>query len=84
MGASNQLGIGLPQRSTRLHRLAESIPGLLKSLKIPPLAERYDNAIPTRFLASIGCSKIPALYILVPKIILFSLDNPSLYICGQY
>jgi hypothetical protein len=35
MGARNQVGIGLPYRPARLHRLAESIPGLFKSLKIP-------------------------------------------------
>jgi hypothetical protein len=53
-------GIGLSYRPARLHRLAESIPGLLKSLKIPTLAGRYDNAIPTRFLTPIDCLKIPA------------------------
>ncbi len=40
MGARNRVGIGLSYRPARLHRLAESIslesiPGLLKSLKIP-------------------------------------------------
>ncbi len=35
MGAMNQVGIGLSYRPARPHRLAESIPGLLKSLKIP-------------------------------------------------
>ncbi len=34
-GARNQVGIGLTIRPARLHRLAELIPGLLKSLKIP-------------------------------------------------
>jgi hypothetical protein len=34
MGAKNQVAIGLSYRPARLHRLAESIPGLLKSLKI--------------------------------------------------
>jgi hypothetical protein len=34
MGARNQVGIGLPYRPARLHRPAESIPGLLKSIKI--------------------------------------------------
>ncbi len=38
----------------------ESILGLLKSLKIRALAGRYDNPIPTRFLAPIDCLKIPA------------------------
>ncbi len=32
MGARNQVGRGLSYRAVRLHRLAESIPGLLKSL----------------------------------------------------
>jgi hypothetical protein len=35
MGARNRVGIGLSYWPARLHRLAESIPGLLKSLKIP-------------------------------------------------
>ncbi len=35
MGARNQVGIGLTYRPARLHRLVESIPGLLKCLKIP-------------------------------------------------
>ncbi len=34
MGARNRVGIGLSYRSVRLHRLAKSIPGLLKSIKI--------------------------------------------------
>jgi hypothetical protein len=37
MGAKNRVGIGLLYRPAWLHRLAESIPGLHKSLKIPPL-----------------------------------------------
>jgi hypothetical protein len=35
MGARNRVGIGLSHRPARLHRLAESIPGLHKRLKIP-------------------------------------------------
>ncbi len=35
IGARNRVGIGLLYRPTRLHRLAESILGFLKSLKIP-------------------------------------------------
>jgi hypothetical protein len=35
MGAMNLVGIGLSDRPACLHRLVESIPGLLKSLKIP-------------------------------------------------
>ena len=38
----------------------ESMPGLLKSLQIRVLACRYDNPIPTQFLAPIDCFKIPA------------------------
>ncbi len=43
--ARNRVGIGLSYRSARLHRLAESIPGLLKGLKYslqprPPLSAR--------------------------------------------
>jgi hypothetical protein len=37
MGARNRVGIGLSYRPARLHRLSESIPGLLKSLKIRAL-----------------------------------------------
>ncbi len=44
--------------------LAESIPGLLKRLQIGALAGRFDNPIPTRFLAPTDCSKIPALNLL--------------------
>jgi hypothetical protein len=64
MEASNRLGMGLSYRPARLHRLAESIPGLLRSLKIPSLAGRCDNPIPNKkniptwFLASHkNCSK---------------------------
>ncbi len=39
----------------------ESILGLPNSLKTRPLAGRYDNPIPTRFLAPVDCLKIPAL-----------------------
>jgi hypothetical protein len=38
MGARNQVGIGLLYRPAGLNRLAESILGLLKSLKIPALS----------------------------------------------
>jgi hypothetical protein len=41
----------------------ESIPGHLKSLKIPFLARRHNNPIPTWFLAPIECLKFPALKI---------------------
>ncbi len=34
MGARNRVGIGLSYRPARLHRLVESIPGLLKRLQI--------------------------------------------------
>ncbi len=37
MGARNRVGIGLSYRPSRLHRQAESIPGLLKSLEIPSM-----------------------------------------------
>ncbi len=33
----------------------------ISGLKLPTLAGRYDNPIPSRFLASIDCSKITAL-----------------------
>jgi hypothetical protein len=53
----------LSYRPARIHRIGsmESILGLLKSLKIWALAGRYDNPIPTQFLAPIDCYKIPAL-----------------------
>ncbi len=49
----NRVGIGLSHRPVRLHRLAESIPGLLKSLKIPPLnvlhsVEQFEESCPSR------------------------------------
>jgi hypothetical protein len=37
MGARNRVGVRLSHRPARLHRLAESIPGVLKSLKISSL-----------------------------------------------
>jgi hypothetical protein len=37
----NRVGIGLSHRPARQQRLAESIPGFLKSLKIPPMNEFY-------------------------------------------
>jgi hypothetical protein len=45
MGARNRVGIGLLHLPARLNGLAG----------------RYDNSVPTRFLATIDCSKIPAL-----------------------
>jgi hypothetical protein len=39
----NRVGIGLPFRPARLHRLEESILGLLKSLKIPSLFSSQDE-----------------------------------------
>ncbi len=53
VGARNRVGIGLSYRPARLHRLAESNPW-------NSLNYLYENHIPTRFLASIDCSKIPA------------------------
>ncbi len=44
MGVRNQVGIGLSYRLARLHRLAESIPGLLQCIKISSL---YTYSIPT-------------------------------------
>jgi hypothetical protein len=65
IGVRNQVGIRLSYRPIRLHSLAdfvllESILELPKSLQIRILAGRYDNPLPTRFLAPIDCSKIPA------------------------
>jgi hypothetical protein len=37
MGVWNREGIGLSYRPARLHRPSESIPGLLKNVKIPSL-----------------------------------------------
>jgi hypothetical protein len=37
MGARNRVGVRLPHRPARLHRLAESIPGVNKSLQISSL-----------------------------------------------
>jgi hypothetical protein len=50
IGPRNRVGIWLAYRPAKLHRLVESISGLLKSLKISSLAGRYDNPIPTQFL----------------------------------
>ncbi len=43
MGARNRVGVGLYYRPARLHRLAESIPGVLKNLKIPSQYLRRKN-----------------------------------------
>jgi hypothetical protein len=54
-----------------VHRLAESIPGLLKRVQIwsRKTAGRYDNPFPTRFLAPRDGSKIPGqLQIQSPRI----------------
>ncbi len=40
MGAKNRVGIGLSYWPTRLHRLAESIPGLFESFKILSLKSK--------------------------------------------
>ncbi len=40
MGARNRVGKGIPYRPAMRHRLAESIPGLLKTLKIPSLLKQ--------------------------------------------
>ena len=61
MGARNQVGIGLPYRPA-----IDCIFKLLRSSGIDSgslcsLAGRYDNPMPTRFLAPIDWSKIPAL-----------------------
>jgi hypothetical protein len=54
MGTGNRVGIELSYRDARLHRLTESIPGLLKSIKIP---YQYYIPILTRFLAPINVLK---------------------------
>ena len=38
----------------------------VNSASLCSLSGRYDNPIPTRFLAPIDCLKIPALYVKVP------------------
>jgi hypothetical protein len=61
MGARNRVGIGLSYRpAARLQRVAESIPGLFKNLKVPSLAGRYHEPIPVWFLVHKDCSKILA------------------------
>jgi hypothetical protein len=46
MGARNLVKIGLSYRPARLHRLAGPIPGLLKSLKIPPGIDSKESIPP--------------------------------------
>ncbi len=65
-GARNRIWIGvvLPTcQTTQPGGIGswESILGLLKSSKIQALASRYDNPVPTRFLAPTDCLKIPSL-----------------------
>ncbi len=63
MGARNRVGIGLSDQPARLHRLAESILGLQKNLKIPLQATQAGG---TSSLESIPghlkSLKIPSLY----------------------
>ncbi len=62
VGPRNQVGIGFSCRPARLHTVymyvggidsLESISGLHRSLKIPPLAGLYGSLIPIRFLVPI-------------------------------
>jgi hypothetical protein len=46
MAARSRVGIGLSYRPHRLHRLAESISGLLKSFKIPSLKSKICDTVP--------------------------------------
>jgi hypothetical protein len=45
MGARNRVGIGLSYWPARIHRLEESIPGLLEILKIPSLGSLKVRAL---------------------------------------
>jgi hypothetical protein len=66
MGARNQVGIGLPYWAATLNRLAESIPGLLKSLKCSTRARIYKRlrspgidskvSIPPAYIACRACT----------------------------
>jgi hypothetical protein len=64
--ARNRVGIGLSYRSAAGYTawqnwfLGIDLLGFSKSLKMPALACRYDNPIPTWVLARIDCLKIPA------------------------
>ncbi len=62
----------------------ESITGLHKRLKTRPLDCRYDNHIPTRFLAPIDCSKIPAQGYLLPLELASTVKLIVLYIRNTY
>jgi hypothetical protein len=56
MGTKNRVGAGLSYRPDRLLRLAESIPGLLKSLKLPliPLINIHSRFSPNGILRGPG------------------------------
>jgi hypothetical protein len=55
MGARNLVGIGLSFRPARIHRLAELIPGLLKSLKIRAMInQEYRRSLLVRFMQSLN------------------------------
>jgi hypothetical protein len=60
MGARNKVGIGFSYRPARLQRLAESIPWLLKSFKIPSLCLNFRKSMGTRKYVGIGLSYRPA------------------------
>jgi hypothetical protein len=50
MGTRHRVGIGLSYRPARLHRLAESIPGLHNRLKIRALYTANESPHPSRIL----------------------------------
>jgi hypothetical protein len=52
----DRIGKGLSRRPARLHRLAESIPVLLKSLKIPSLYARPLQAVSAVFIRNLDQS----------------------------
>jgi hypothetical protein len=62
MGARNRVGIGLSHWPARLHRLAESIPGLLKSLKISALITCGSSVISLLQLSQINFLLVKELF----------------------
>jgi hypothetical protein len=61
MGARNRAGIGLSYWSARLHKLAESIPHLRKTLKVPSLCRNFSTVYGGhRNRVGIGLSYRPA------------------------
>jgi hypothetical protein len=86
MGSRDRIGKGLSRRPARLHRLAESIPVLLKSLKIPSLYSRPLQAVSAIFIRNLDqfYKDLFKLKIFEPKFSVGCGFGNNLQIMGRY